>query len=61
MSGTLAIGPRDLAKMIGVSSFAVYAAIKKGEVKATKLGRRWLIPKTELDRLLDTSKVDIGS
>lgn len=38
----------ELAKIMGISRVAVYKKIKKGEIKATKVGRSYVIDKKDL-------------
>lgn len=47
----LAVTPREFAKMLGVSANHVYNLIASGQVRVTRLGRRLLIPRYELERL----------
>jgi excisionase family DNA binding protein len=35
----------ELAKILGISRIAVYKKVKKGEIKAKKVGRIYAIPK----------------
>ncbi len=46
----------ELARRLGVSRDSVIRAIKKGELKVVRFGRRVLIPQSELDRLLREAK-----
>ena len=41
----------ELAKMMGLSRIAVYKKVKKGEIKAIKLGKTYGIPKKSLEVL----------
>jgi hypothetical protein len=41
-----------LASEIGVGVQLVYKGCESGEIKATRLGGRWIIPRSERDRLL---------
>jgi len=34
----------ELAKMLGISRIALYRKVKKGEIKAFKIGRNYAIP-----------------
>lgn len=43
----------ELAKILGISRIAVYKKIKKGEIKAIKVGRNFIIDKKELDHILN--------
>lgn len=38
----------ELAKILGISRVAVFKKIKKGEIKATKVGRNFVINKKDL-------------
>lgn len=42
----------ELAARLGVSKATVRSAIKNGEVKANRIGRRIIIPLPEVQRLL---------
>ena len=41
-----------LAKLLGISRIAVFKKVKKGEIKAIKIGRNYAIPHNFLDQLL---------
>jgi excisionase family DNA binding protein len=49
----LAFSRDEVAQRLGVSRDSVIRAIAKGKIKIIRLGRRVLIPKTELERLLE--------
>lgn len=42
----------ELAKILGISRVAVFKKIKKGEIKAKRFGRFWLIKDEELRNIL---------
>lgn len=42
----------QLAKMLGVSRIAVFKKVKRGEIKAGKIGRNYAIPRKYLDAIL---------
>jgi excisionase family DNA binding protein len=42
----------ELAKILGISRIAVYKKIKKGEIKAVKVGRSFIIRKADLSNVL---------
>lgn len=42
----------ELAKLLGISRVAVFKKIKKGEIKAEKIGRMFVIPKNEFEVIL---------
>lgn len=43
----------ELAKILGISRIAVYKKIKKGEIKAIKVGRNFIIDKKDLGGITD--------
>lgn len=40
----------QLAKMLGISRIAVYKKVKKGDIKAIKIGRSYAIPQNALNK-----------
>ena len=44
------------ASMLGVSATTISRAIGRGDIKANRLGTRWLVPLTEIDRLSNPRK-----
>ena len=49
----LAFSRDEVARQLGVSRDSVIRAIAKGKIKIIRFGRRVLIPRAELDRLLE--------
>jgi len=43
----------EFAKTVGVGRNLAYLAVQRGEVRAVKIGKRIVIPKKEVTRLLD--------
>ena len=43
----------ELAKILGISRIAVFKKIKKGEIKAVKVGRNFIIDKKDLKNILE--------
>ncbi|NBL01098.1 MAG: DNA-binding protein [Erysipelotrichia bacterium] len=41
----------EVAKMLGWSYATTYRRVKQGYIKATTFGKRYMIPKAEIDRL----------
>lgn len=52
MAEPLTYTVRQAAELLGISPWAYYEAIKRGEVPALKIGRRIVVPKNQLDALL---------
>jgi excisionase family DNA binding protein len=51
----IAYSLREAAEMLGVNYFSVYRLVQRGKLKACRVLRgKFLIPRTELFRLLDT-------
>lgn len=42
----------ELAKILGISRIAVYKKVKKGQLKAEKIGKMYVIPKKSIDTIL---------
>jgi len=45
----------ELAEILGISRVAVFKKIKKGNIKAIKIGRIFAIPKKEVESILGKS------
>jgi excisionase family DNA binding protein len=44
----------ELAKILGITRIAVFKKIKKGEIQAIKVGRNFVIGKSQLPEILGT-------
>jgi len=47
------ISTSEVASILGISRVAVHKKIKKGEIKATKIGRNYVIAKKDLGGVLE--------
>lgn len=47
------ISSTELAKILGISHVAVFKRIKKGQIKAVKVGRNYVINKDDLGGVLN--------
>ena len=45
----------EVAKLLGISRGAAYEGVREGQIPALRIGRRILIPKAALERLLEQS------
>lgn len=52
-SGYITIG--QLSKILGISRIAVYKKVKKGQIKAERIGRIYAIPREYVDGLMGTT------
>jgi excisionase family DNA binding protein len=43
----------EAAKILGISRNTAYDAVKSGQVPTVKIGRRLLVPKAALERMLE--------
>lgn len=50
--GWLAVQPRELAAALGISRASGYEVARRGEIPCVRIGRRILVPRIALDRLL---------
>ncbi len=42
----------ELAKLLGISRIAVYKKVKKGQIRAVKIGRNFAIPKKYISSII---------
>jgi excisionase family DNA binding protein len=42
----------ELAKVLGLSRIAIFKRVKKGAIKAVKIGRNYAIPRAYIDSIL---------
>lgn len=42
----------ELAKLLGITRIAVYKKVKKGQIKAVKIGRNFAIPKKYISSII---------
>jgi excisionase family DNA binding protein len=45
----------EAAKILGISRNTAYEAVKSGQVPIIKIGRRLLVPRAALERMLETA------
>ena len=51
----------QLAKMLGMSRIAIYKKVKKGKIKAIKIGRSFAIPKESVKKyFIDVKGTPLG-
>jgi len=57
----------ELAKILGLSRIAIFKKVKKGTIKAVKIGRNYAIPRAYVDSMLgktlgdsDKKEIDIA-
>ena len=43
----------EAAQLLGISRSLAYQLVERHELPAVRLGRRWVIPRRALDRLMD--------
>ena len=52
------ISVSEFAELLGISRIAVYKRIKKGQIKAQKIGRSFVIPRKYVDDIVGTTLSD---
>jgi len=57
---TLTITVPQAAELLGISSNAAYIGVKRGHIPSVRIGRRILIPRVALERMLDGSRDTIA-
>ena len=55
MENSKYISIQELAKILGIIRIAVYKKVKKGEIKAMRIGRSFAIPRRYIDSILGKS------
>jgi excisionase family DNA binding protein len=53
--------PSEIARLLGFPKPSVYGWIKDGEIKALKLGGRFFVPASEVERLISGDPPRKGS
>ena len=43
----------EAARTLGISRYAAYAAVKNGQIPVLKIGKRLLVPKVKLMRMIE--------
>lgn len=57
MEGKLTLSVEEAAKMLGIGRNLCYDRVKTGEIPAIKIGRRLLVPRRALEKLLEEPKL----
>ena len=55
----VAYSPNEAARALGLSLNHVYDLIRLGTIPSVRLGKRILIPKSEIDKLMQSASDDI--
>ena len=50
----------EAARILGISRGAAYAAAAEGTIPTLRIGRRLLVPRVALERLLEASPAQLG-
>ena len=50
---TLTYTVDQIAELLGVARGVAYESVRNGEIPATRVGRRWLVPRKRLHAWLD--------
>lgn len=48
----------EVAKLLGLSRNGAYVAVRNGEIPSIRIGRRVVVPKLAIERLLDGGAVE---
>jgi len=58
MKNKIFLSTTELSKILGISRISVYRKIKKGEIKAMRVGRNFVIDRKDLGGILNEELVD---
>jgi excisionase family DNA binding protein len=50
--------PREVCKLLSISRSNLQCRIKSGELEAIAWGKRWLIPESAIQRILDAGRIN---
>lgn len=53
----VSVSPRDAGRLIGLSRTKIFELIREGDLRVAKIGRRTLVPVTELHALIERKEV----
>ena len=48
----------EVAELLGISRTSAYECVRRGEIPSITLGRRLVVSRAAIERLLDTTTVD---
>ena len=51
----------QVAALLGIARGVAYESVRTGEIPATRVGRRWLIPRKRFHAWLEGDPVEIGA
>jgi excisionase family DNA binding protein len=57
----LSVGLQEAQEMTGISHFTFRRMVRNGKIKAVRVGRRLLIPVTELEKLVKPGAISATS
>lgn len=60
-SEKLTLSVDETAKILGVGRNSAYEAIARGEIPVIRVGKRLLVPKAALEKLLSGNQEEIGA
>jgi excisionase family DNA binding protein len=61
MTDRLTLTIAEAAELLGISRNSAYEAARRGELPTIRLGRRLLVPKRRLERMLDAESESTSS
>lgn len=59
-SDSLVLTPAETAKLLRIGRGTVYEQIRLGVIPSIRMGRRILVPKAPLMKMLETAKVNVS-
>jgi excisionase family DNA binding protein len=52
----LTVTVEEAARLLGIGRNSAYEAVRRGEIPAIRLGKRFLVPKAALERMLNDGR-----
>lgn len=58
MDGALTLSIPEAVKMLGISRYSAYEAVRRGDIPILQIGKLRRVPKVQLMRIIDGDGVD---
>lgn len=55
-AGTQVYTVEEAGRRLGLKRSASYGAVARGDIRVVKIGRRYLVPQQEIDRILSSAQ-----
>ena len=53
--GRTTLTVEEVAEVLGISRWSAYEAVNKRQIPVVRVGRRWIVPRAALEKMLDVT------